>query len=814
MLELKERDAEKVRGASGPPRDLTHIRILVVMPTIPLYGMERKTLRIMKGLRERGAEVLFITQRDHGQNVQREVEAAGCRWVPASFDKLLGLSADPVILAGMLRAWFKSAIEFTRIRRSFEPTHIHLTNFTFFLYTWPLLSGAKEIVVFPLPTPPDMRLKRYKQLLNQFVWRFGVQRVCDHLICNSQYSLNQLGKIGVQTPKARIIHNTNTERVCTTHDAPVLDRARRHVVFVGRICEDKGVGEFVEAATRLVGERDDVDFHLAGDYRWRNPFAEGLIESIDHKGLSARVRFLGEIQDVEGLLAQCDLHVCPSVWEEPFANVVLEAKTAGVPSVIFRSGGLPEMITHEVDGFICREKTSSALYEGVKYFLDRPNITKVAGKAAKASMSRFSAEQNGKAWADVYKSCKRTGMEPLTSASSNAGTLQKARILVVMPTIPLYGMERSTLQIMKGLRERGADILFITQRDYGGKIQEEVERIGCKWVPASFDRLLSLPKRAADVGPILGAWYRSAREFNAIRTTYKPTHIFIPNLTLFLYCWPTLLGAREEIVFALPTPPDTSFGGFKRLLNSFIWRQGVLRVCDQVVCNSMFTLSRLRPMASSDQKLRVIYNAVPIRAQSPSDAPVLDRRRLNVSYVGRISAEKGVAELVEAACHIVAERDDVDFYLAGDYKWQNPFAETLMHSVEAKGLRHRIRFLGEIADIPRLLSQSDLHVCPSLCEEGLGLVVLEAKAQSIPSVVFPSGGLKETVSHLVDGYLCPDKSSAALCEGLRYFLNTPSAMRDAGLAANRSLERFSEAKATSEWVAVFSSTGALRPTAA
>ncbi len=372
-----------------------------------------------------------------------------------------------------------------------------------------------------------------------------------------------------------------------------------------------------------------------------------------------------------------------------------------------------------------------------------------------------------------------------------------------MPTIPLYGMERKTLNIMKHLRDRGADVLFITQKDHGQRIQAEVERIGCRWVPASFDKLLHLPRGPREAASLATAWIRSARELASIRKAYKPTHIHIPDLTIFLYCWPVLLTATETVVFALPTPPDTSFVGFRRWLNAFIWRHGVARVCDHVICNSQYTLSQLEGIGVDTRKARVIYNSAPARSQIAGDAPAVDRSKLNVAFIGQIREVKGVRELVETACRIAAERPDVDFHLAGDYSWQNAFASDLIADVRAKGFDQRIRFLGEINDIPQFLDQCDLHVCPSVWEEPFGLVVLEAKAHGIPSVVFPSGGLKETVQHLVDGYVCADKTVESLYNGIRYFLDAPDVRRRAGRAALQSLNRFSQEEVEHNWVALF-----------
>ena len=62
---------------------------------------------------------------------------------------------------------------------------------------------------------------------------------------------------------------------------------------------------------------------------------------------------------------------------------------------------------------------------------------------------------------------------PVRQAHTCEQPLAGARILVVMPSIPVQGMERSTLQIFRMLRQRGADVLFVeAPRDL-----EQLERI-------------------------------------------------------------------------------------------------------------------------------------------------------------------------------------------------------------------------------------------------------------------------------------------------------------------------------------------------
>src|SRR5215472_1118670 len=100
--------------------------------------------------------------------------------------------------------------------------------------------------------------------------------------------------------------------------------------------------------------------------------------------------------------------------------------------------------------------------------------------------------------------------EDETRSSSD---LTGIRILVVMPSIPVQGMERSNLQIFKMMRALGADILFVTEQTYGQRMQQEVEAINCDWVTASFittvDERLRLPRSLRDMALLFRAWRRA-----------------------------------------------------------------------------------------------------------------------------------------------------------------------------------------------------------------------------------------------------------------------------------------------------------------
>jgi glycosyltransferase involved in cell wall biosynthesis len=393
------------------PRTLDGVRVLVVMPSIPVQGMERANLEIMRVLRAHGADVLVVTQERHGGRVQRAVEQAGARWVAVRltdvYEERLHLTWRALELLGVLRAWVRAAWAIRRLEKSYVPTHVYVTNLLYVLYALPAILSTRAQTVLRLPNPPTPRGVSYGQRLARWLWRRCL-RLADVVVCNCEYTAALARREGVASARLRVISNMVPLAVGRdAGDAPCVDRQRFTVVYMGRIRPEKGVTELIAAATRLVAERPHVDFILAGEHAWRNDFARDLIGRLQADGLAHRIRLVGEIEDVHGLLEQCQLHVCPSTSaNESFPNVVLEAKAHGLPSVVFPTGGLPEAVTHLVDGFVCPERSAASLCEGLKFFVDDAAALRAAGQAARASVARYSADRVGGEWVDLFSATR------------------------------------------------------------------------------------------------------------------------------------------------------------------------------------------------------------------------------------------------------------------------------------------------------------------------------------------------------------------------------------------------------------------------
>ncbi len=99
---------------------------------------------------------------------------------------------------------------------------------------------------------------------------------------------------------------------------------------------------------RLIRQRVRARFALVGD----GPVRAEIEQLVNEAGLQDDVIFLGERQDLVGLLSSADLFLLPSA-QESFGLAALEAMACEVPVVASNVGGLPEIIEDGVTGFVC-----------------------------------------------------------------------------------------------------------------------------------------------------------------------------------------------------------------------------------------------------------------------------------------------------------------------------------------------------------------------------------------------------------------------------------------------------------------------------
>jgi glycosyltransferase involved in cell wall biosynthesis len=203
--------------------------------------------------------------------------------------------------------------------------------------------------------------------------------------------------------------------------------------------------------------------------------------------------------------------------------------------------------------------------------------------------------------------------------------------------------------------------------------------------------------------------------------------------------------------------------------------RGVLRRARLVIAASNELAETARELGARD--VRVIPSGVDL----PSDVGE-EAEPPEVLYAGRLSPEKGVLELVEAAAGL-------NLVVAGD----GPL---------------RSRVPGAHGFVPhdelqRLYARAAVVACPSR-REGFGVACLEAMAHGRPVVATPVGGLRDLVVDGETGLVVPAQDPAALRAALERLLGDPELRRRLGGAGRRRAgERFSWGAVTDATLAAY-----------
>jgi N-acetyl-alpha-D-glucosaminyl L-malate synthase BshA len=123
---------------------------------------------------------------------------------------------------------------------------------------------------------------------------------------------------------------------------------------------------------------------LVGDGPER-PAAEELCRSL---GIFESTRFVGKQQDMEDIYAIADLFLLPSEYES-FGLSALEAMAAGSPVIATNTGGIPEVVTHGINGFLSEIGDVESMSRQAIALLSNPELLQQFSNAAKEQAIKF-----------------------------------------------------------------------------------------------------------------------------------------------------------------------------------------------------------------------------------------------------------------------------------------------------------------------------------------------------------------------------------------------------------------------------------------
>lgn len=160
--------------------------------------------------------------------------------------------------------------------------------------------------------------------------------------------------------------------------------------------------------------------------------------------------------------------------------------------------------------------------------------------------------------------------------------------------------------------------------------------------------------------------------------------------------------------------------------------------------------------------------------------PAIGRSTGGLLFVGRLVEQKGLDLLIKAMPHLLAEFPACTLTVVGD----GPASEDLHRLSVDLGVDRHINFVGAVANdrLPDFYRKAAMFVCPSVEEEGFGLVCVEALACECPVVATDLPATREIIQDGMTGFLFQRANRVELTQKVMALLHSPETGRNMGMA--------------------------------
>lgn len=376
-LYLTASHMSKASSGSSP------IRLLKVLTTFFSGGTEGQVLNLARNLDRQQFDLRLACFRKDG-NMLEEFEKLQ---VPISEFRIKKLY-HPQTYLQQLR--FASHLRQQRIQI------VHAYNFYANVFALPAARLAGVPVVLASIRDRGVYLTSAQKKAQKWACSFA-----DRVMVNCDSIRDWLLEQGYQTSRIEVIKNgidmsLYTGRLAGSKFREELGIAESApiIMLLSRLNRQKGVDDFIKAASRLKDSHPDARFVIVGSKLQYVPNESNevhqymtelkqLAQSLD---VERQVIFAGSRKDTPAVLAEAAISVLPS-YSEGLSNSILESMAAGIPTVATAVGGNPELIKENVNGLLVPVQSPVALALAIAKILDNPLLAKRLGKKARQMAS-------------------------------------------------------------------------------------------------------------------------------------------------------------------------------------------------------------------------------------------------------------------------------------------------------------------------------------------------------------------------------------------------------------------------------------------
>ncbi|KPJ69088.1 hypothetical protein AMJ44_04725 [candidate division WOR-1 bacterium DG_54_3] len=227
----------------------------------------------------------------------------------------------------------------------------------------------------------------------------------DKIIAISHYIRRELMAVGVPEEKITVVHHGIDEKLfhpgkvssSIFKDHPQLKGKKRVIFNPARLGIAKGCDVTIEAFRLVKNKFPDAMLLMSGSGNiidWgltQNKDIAFFVTLIKHLGLedSVYINTFSLSKEMPELYRLAEVIAYPSSSEEPFGLTMLEAMASSKPIVVTESGGMPEIITDDINGYVVPKGNHEELAEKIIKLLSDDELRKKLGETGRREVEQM-----------------------------------------------------------------------------------------------------------------------------------------------------------------------------------------------------------------------------------------------------------------------------------------------------------------------------------------------------------------------------------------------------------------------------------------
>ncbi|MFR0600747.1 glycosyltransferase [Lactobacillus equicursoris] len=227
----------------------------------------------------------------------------------------------------------------------------------------------------------------------------------DAIICVSKSSVKDLRNRHITKTPIKVIYNgVNISRFSNLKKNKPAEYLK--LGFMARLSPQKGVPVLLDTMKKLADESKKIKLYIAGDGELR----EYVEKFIADNNLAKQITLLGFQKDITKVLSMIDVAVLPSYYE-CLPVIILEAGSAGIPTIASNVNGIPEEIEDGVSGFLFERGSIDQFARCIDKYYNNPNLIHEHGvNAQKLVKEKFNQEKMIKQYEKLFEDVMHNAM--------------------------------------------------------------------------------------------------------------------------------------------------------------------------------------------------------------------------------------------------------------------------------------------------------------------------------------------------------------------------------------------------------------------